>query len=794
MDQKACRLLEFDKILLMLEERAATKPGRLLVRELMPFTSREEVEAALSETSDAQSVYWRKGTPPFGGISDLRSAFHRVALGSILSCGELLKMAEFMRGIRALRRYSTEDMPEGIGENLVIALGRQLTSNRQTEEEIFRCVANEDDLSDHASSELASIRRNIRSRQDGIKDKLSAILRSQDLRKLMQDAVVTMRGDRYVIPVKQECRNMVPGLVHDMSSSGATVFIEPLSVVEANNEIRALMVKEQQEVERILAVLTAIVAEVIEDLGANLEVAIRLDFLFAKAKLSRDQDGMRPHLLDSPVLDIRKGRHPLIPRNEVVPVDLTLGRSYTSLVITGPNTGGKTVTLKTAGLFVLMTQAGLHIPAAEGTTMGIFSSVFADIGDEQSIEQSLSTFSSHMRNIVDILARADRESLILFDELGAGTDPTEGAALAMAILEGLRERGIRTMATTHYSELKLYAMTTTDVENACCEFDVETLRPTYRLLIGIPGKSNAFAISSRLGLPDHVIDRARLTLSQESVRFEDVLGDIEKKRSETERDQDFARTLRAETEKMERAIQEEKRKMDEARNKLLEQSRREARQILVDARAEADHLLARIKELQKTSREKDREEAIRELKQRVKLKLDGIEDALVESAMPRDGYQEAPVNLKAGETVHVRSLNQRATVVDKPDKDGQVMVQAGIMKVKVHISQLKRVDVQKETVDKLHSTRAAGVKSAPVRLELDLRGSDAEEAIQKVDKYIDDAVIAGLHEVTLIHGKGTGALRKAVHDFLRNRPHVGSYRLGNFGEGESGVTLVQLDD
>jgi DNA mismatch repair protein MutS2 len=792
MDEKALRLLEYDKIIAMLAERAATGLGRETALALTPSNNPGEVRSALSETTDAQAVYWRKGTPPFGGIVDLRGAFRRVALGSVLSCAELLRMAEFLRGVRSLRQYCTNDIPEALSDNLAVTLGRQLQPNRSVEEELFRCIASEDELSDHASPELASIRRNIRVKQDGIKDRLNAILRSTELRKHLQDAVVTLRGDRYVIPVKQESRNLVPGLVHDMSASGATVFVEPLAVVEANNEIRALTIREGQEVERILAVLTELVAEGVDALEANLDIAARLDFLFAKAKLSRDLNGINPRLLDKPEFHILKGRHPLLPRDTVVPVNLSLGDAFTSLVITGPNTGGKTVTLKTAGLFVLMTQAGLHIPAEEGTQMGLFSNVFADIGDEQSIEQSLSTFSSHMRNIVHILANADAQSLILFDELGAGTDPTEGAALAMAILEGLREAGVRTMATTHYSELKIYAMTTAGVENACCEFDVETLRPTYRLLVGIPGKSNAFAISSRLGLSDEVIARARETLSQESVRFEDVLGDIERKRSQTEHDQDQARVLRAQAEALEREMREERAKLVEDRQKVMDRARQEARQVLLDARHESDLLLSRIRELEKSVQEQEREKTVREMKQQLKQKLDGLESSLAEAALPRGGYAEPPVNLKPGETVHVLSLNQRATVLDRPDGDGQVTVQAGIMKVRIHISQLKRINEQKETVEKMHTVRATGVKANPVRLELDLRGSNAGEALEKVDKYLDDAVIAGLHEVTLIHGKGTGVLRRNIHDFLRTRPHVTGYRLGKYGEGESGVTVVSL--
>jgi DNA mismatch repair protein MutS2 len=562
MNEKALKVLEYDKILKKLEERTASSLGRIFVEELVPDPDFNEVEARLKETSDAAAYLWRKGGAPFGGVHDIRSSLKRVEIGSSLGIPELLKIGDVLRCSRILRQFLTNDIPSGWDGNTALELGRQISSFKQVEDAISNAIISEDELSDHASPELYSIRRSIRQKQDGIKDKLSAFIRSAEYKKIMQDAVVTLRSDRYVIPVKQEYKSQVPGLIHDMSSSGSTVFIEPLSVVEANNEIKALLIREQHEIERILMELTSRVSEIIQELRVNIQILARLDFMFAKAKLSRDMNAICPKLTDKRSIKIIKGRHPLLDKQKVVPIDIELGYDFTTLVVTGPNTGGKTVTLKTVGLFVLMLQAGLHVPVQEGSEFGIFRSVYADIGDEQSIEQSLSTFSSHMKNIVTILNEADEESLVLFDELGAGTDPTEGAALAIAVLDGLTKRGICTMATTHYSELKIYAMTTQYVQNACCEFDVESLRPTYRLLVGVPGKSNAFAISQKLGLDSYVIHKAREYLTQDNIRFEDVLSDIEKNRTEAEKDKESAQALKREIENLKSEALKEREKIE----------------------------------------------------------------------------------------------------------------------------------------------------------------------------------------------------------------------------------------
>ncbi len=790
MDARTIRVLELDKILNKLRERTVSSLGKEHVDSLKPVSDFYEVEARLKETTDAAAYLWRKGSAPFGGIHDIRSSLKRVELGSVLSIAELMRTGDTLRCCRILRQFLTNDIPTEWEGNIVLELGRQISVFRQVEDAISRAIISEEEISDNASPELASIRRSIRNKQDGIKDKLSSIIRSSEYRKIMQDAVVTLRGDRYVIPVKQEYRAQVPGLVHDISSSGATVFIEPLSVVEANNEIKALLVKEQREIERILAELSSMVAEIRKELAVNLEILSRLDFIFAKAKLSRDMDGISPRLNSDKVIKIKKGRHPLLDKNKVVPIDIELGTDYTTLVVTGPNTGGKTVTLKTAGLFVLMLQSGLHIPCETGTEFGIFQNVYADIGDEQSIEQSLSTFSSHMKNIVSILNNADENSLVLLDELGAGTDPTEGAALAISILEWLTKRGICTMATTHYSELKIYAMTTKGVQNACCEFDVETLRPTYRLLIGIPGKSNAFAISQKLGLDSFLIDRAKEFLSQDSIKFEDVLSEIEKNRIKAEKDKESVQDSKKEIEALKAEIAKEKEKLEKEKSKILTKAKEEARSIIIDARYQAEELLQQLKDLYKQGFKANHEKELHEARAGLR-RLDNLEESMVESYKVRE-FVEPPKNLKPGESVMMINLNQKATVLEEPDKDGQVLVQAGIMKVNVHISQLKRVNEQKESLEKMTRARVAGVKSRSVKTELDVRGLTVEEAIDEVDKYVDTAVIAGLNEVTIIHGKGTGTLRKAIQNFLKGHAHVSSFRLGKYGEGETGVTVVEL--
>ena len=794
MNEKVLRVLEYDKIVERLADRASSNLGKELAGELMPSTDFDEIKQALKETTDAVTCILRKGSPPLGGIHDIRSSIQRAVAGGMLNPGELLRVADVLRVSRKLKGYITQDKMELEDTNTILLLCSNLGTNRTLEDRLDQSIESEDQLSDYASPALASIRRDIRRLQDSIKDKLNSIIRSAQNKKIMQDAVVTLRGDRYVVPVKAEYRSQFPGLVHDISQSGATIFIEPLAVVEANNEIRQLKNKEEREIERILMELTGEVANNADLLTENVKLLSRIDFAFAKARLSLDIKGVEPVLNTERRIVIKKGRHPLIDPAVVVPVDISLGDSFSTMIITGPNTGGKTVTLKTTGLFVLMAQAGLHIPAAENSEMCVFRKVFADIGDEQSIEQSLSSFSSHMKNIVNILNEVDEDSLVLFDELGAGTDPTEGAALATAILDRLTKRGIRTMATTHYSELKIYAMTTPGVQNACCEFDVETLRPTYRLLVGIPGRSNAFSISKRLGLDEGIIEDAKNFLTGEDIQFEELLSDIQKNRLETEKEREQATREMREIERLKEAAREQKKKIEDEKENILNQARKEARSILADARRQAEAIMERLKELEKAYHQQNVEREMMELKQNVRQKINELDERMAESVLPRKGYAKPPESLKPGDTVMIINLNQKGTVLEAPDKDGNVLIQAGIMKIKMHITQLRLVDEQRNITDSIQNTRVSGVKSGNVGLELDIRGLNIEEARVKIDKYIDDVVIAGLHEVSIIHGKGTGALRKGVHEFLSKHPHVKSFRLGKYGEGETGVTIVTIKE
>lgn len=792
MNERALRVLEYNKIMDKVEAHASSALGKELVVELKPYTDINSVIQAQKETTDAVNCILRKGSPPLGGIHDIRSLIRRAEAGGILNPGELLKIADVLRASRNLKGYLSRDKMQIDDTNTILLICGSLSVNKALEDELNQAVESEDTLSDYASSQLAAIRRNIRRMQDSIKDKLNSIIRSEQSKKYMQDAVVTLRGDRYVVPVKQEYRSQIPGLVHDMSSSGATLFVEPMAVVEANNEIRQLKNKEAQEVERILMELTGKVADIADLLSENVELLARIDFAFAKARFSIDLKGIEPDMNTEGRITIKKGRHPLIDPKSVVPIDIDLGDDFSTLVITGPNTGGKTVTLKTTGLFVLMAQAGLHIPAAENSEMSVFEEVYADIGDEQSIEQSLSTFSSHMTNIVDILKQMDRESLVLFDELGAGTDPTEGAALATAILDTLTEQKIRTMATTHYSELKLYAMTTEGVQNACCEFDIETLRPTYRLLIGIPGRSNAFAISKRLGLCDAIITRAFGFLKGEDIKFEDLLSEIQKNRTATEKERELAERARNDSEEIKAVSIEAKRKAENESETIINKARQEARKLLLDAKREADETMDRLKEIEKSHRQIIEKQDMITVKQSLSQKVGELEQRLAETVLQRRGFTDPPKNLRPGDAVMILNLNRKGTVLDVPDKDGQVQIQAGIIKIKMHISQLRLVDEQKEIVRSIEHTSITGIKTGNISPEIDVRGDNIEEATDKLDKYIDEAFIAGIHEILIIHGKGTGALRKGIHGFLRPHSHVSSFRLGKYGEGETGVTVVEI--
>ena len=781
MDERTLRILEFDKIINKLRSLCASELGKELAEEAVPERQLSVVERRLKETTDAVDFILRRGNPPIGGLHDIRSSLKRVEIGSVLNPGELLRVADTLRTARNLKSYSsTVSAQANESSNHIGDLIAAVTSNKRVEDKINMAIASEEEIADSASNTLANIRRQIKDQQNSIKEKLNSMIHSSKYQKLMQESLVTMRGDRYVVPVKAECRNEVPGLVHDSSASGATVYVEPMAVVEANNSIKQLKLKEQIEIERILQELTSDVAEIVEPLKANMSLFAALDFAFAKAKLSLDHNCVCPKLNNEKRIRIKKGRHPLLDGKTVVPIDLWAGESFNTLVVTGPNTGGKTVTLKTVGLFTLMAQAGLHVPAAEGTELSIFHSIYADIGDEQSIEQSLSTFSSHMKNIVKILSEAGDKSLVLFDELGAGTDPTEGAALAMSI------------ATTHYSELKVYALTTEGVENACCEFDVETLRPTYHLLIGVPGKSNAFAISKRLGLRDEILDRAKEFLSGEEIQFEDVLMKIEKNRSESEKERLQAESYRLEIEGLKKELEEQKQKLLSQKEKLLREAREEARRILLNAKQDSESML---EEMRRVAREQDemlQNRAAEEVRARLRNSIGELESSLSENLMPRKGFVKPPENLKPGDSVLIINLNQKGTVVTPPDKDGEAIIQAGIMKINVHVSNLKLVDDQAAEIQKIGSGRIGMNKAMHISTQTDIRGMNVEEAIQELGKFLDDAAIAGLSEVTIVHGKGTGMLRNGVQQYLRSNHHVKSFRLGKYGEGESGVTIVTM--
>lgn len=791
MEERTLRILEFDKIIKKLISLTASELGKEIAKSLLPEKNFSSIERLLKETSDGVSFIARRGSPPMGGIRDIRASVKRVEMGSVLGPGELLAVADTLRASRNLKQYASEGSIKDSG-NLVNDLVNLLQINKRIEDKIGFAIVNEEEIADNASTALSNIRRQIRDLQNSIKDKLSDLVRSSKYQKYMQESIVTLRGDRYVVPVKQEYRNEIPGLVHDASSSGATLFVEPMAVVEANNNIRQLKVKEQAEIERILSELTAEVASILPGIQSNISVLAKLDFIFAKAKLSLDLNCVCPKLNQNGQVIIKKGRHPLLDPKEVVPISFWIGEDFNTLVITGPNTGGKTVTLKTVGLFTLMTQAGLHVPANEGTQMSVFEKVFADIGDEQSIEQSLSTFSSHMKNITRILESADDKSLVLFDELGAGTDPTEGAALAMAILEYLHQISSVTIATTHYSELKVYALTTKGIENACCEFDVETLKPTYRLLIGVPGKSNAFAISKRLGLTDNVIERAKEFLTQEDIKFEDMLLNIEKNRSESEKERMRAESYRMEAEKLKKELEDQKIKMDSQREKFIREAREDSRKILIEAKEEAESIITEMRKAAEEEEAVERNKATEAIRQKLRNKINNVEDSLTESLMPKKGLTKPPKNLKPGDSVIIINLNQKGTVLTAPNKDGEVLVQAGIMKINVHITSLKYVNAQDEITHCVGVGKIGVSKSKSISIEIDVRGYNLDQAVESVDKYLDDASIAGLHEVTIIHGKGTGILRSGLQQFLRTNSHVQSFRLGKIGEGDNGVTVVEL--
>ncbi|SDZ29619.1 DNA mismatch repair protein MutS2 [Proteiniborus ethanoligenes] len=791
MNEKTLRVLEYGKIIQLLVNKTESSLGKDIASNLSPSIDLEEVEYFQKETDEAVSILIKRGNPPLGGIHDVLPEVKRAEIGSVLSPGGLLKVADTLRAARRIKGFLGYD--KGDRESSYPLLGgltNDLNTYRDVEEAIFNAIISEEEISDSASSLLKSIRKQIILKNDSIRNKLNSIISSSSNKKMLQDGIITIREDRFVVPVKQEYRTSFPGLIHDQSSSGATLFIEPMAVVQLNNELKELRLKEKAEIERILAELTENVATASDGIRENQKKLAQIDFIFAKGKLSLNMKGIKPELNGKGYINIKKGRHPLLNVDKVVPTDIYIGDKFNTLVITGPNTGGKTVTLKTLGLFTLMVQSGLQIPVEYGTKMAVFKNVFADIGDEQSIEQSLSTFSSHMTNIVDILKNVEDNSLVLFDELGAGTDPTEGAALAMAILNHLHRIDVRTVATTHYSELKVYALTTEGVENASVEFDVETLSPTYRLLIGVPGKSNAFEISKRLGLNDYIIQSAKELVSKENIEFEDILANIERDRRESEHNKEETQRLKEEIQKLKSELLEKKEKLENMRDETIRQAKREARKILKDAKEESESIINEIRNIS-TEIEKEKNKRLQEARDKIRTNLESIEGDLSENIIVKKNTKP-PKNLKPGENVILLGLNQEGIVLNQPDESGNVMVQVGIMKISVHISTLSRARKEEKIESKVAVKSIVRTKASNIKNELDLRGKNLDEAMLDVDKYLDDAYIAGLKTVYIIHGKGTGILREGIGQLLRGHKHVKSYRLGNYGEGGTGVTVVEI--
>lgn len=785
MNEKSLRILEYNKIKECIKNFVQTGAAKAIIDELRPYTNLYEVREHLEETKEALELLMKKGTPPFEGIYDVREGIGRAEKGSNLMPGQLLKIAGILRCTRRFKEYINRREEE---ENFRVIedICEGLIPLKKLEDEIFTAIVSEDEISDKASTALYNIRRSLNDKNASIKDKVNSIIRSNS--KYLQENLFTIRGDRYVIPVKSENRGAVPGLVHDQSSSGATLFIEPMSLVNLNNEIKELLLKEKAEIERILAELSGKVYDSIITVKNNANIVYELDFIFAKAKYASSLNCTCPNVNDEGKIDIIQGRHPLIDQKSVVASDIYLGREFSSLVITGPNTGGKTVTLKTVGLLELMAMSGIMIPAKENSTVSFFKEVFADIGDEQSIEQSLSTFSSHMTSIVNIIKEADDKALVLFDELGAGTDPTEGAALAVSILENLRKRNTKIVATTHYSELKAYALKTAGVENASVEFDVETLKPTYRLLVGVPGKSNAFEISRRLGLPDYIITDAKENISKDTLEFEDLIQSLQEKSIKAENDARESESLKNQAAKLKERYEEKLFNFQKTKENAIINAQREAKRLIKEAKEEADEILKNMRELEKLGYSSEARQKLENERKKLKAKLEGVEDAISNSDKEEG---EELKTVREGQEVYVPSLNQKVIVLSKPDNKGEVQVQAGIMKISVKLKDLREAKLTKEE-KKAIKKREVSLNLSHVSSSLDLRGMDSEEAVYTTDKYLDDAYRAGLAAVTVIHGKGTGILRQAINEMLRKHPHVNKYRLGEYGEGGTGVTVVDL--
>lgn len=790
MNNKALKTLEYNKITDRLASHASSEPGIKLCRELQPMMDMDEISSALKQTSDAVSRIFRHGSISFAGLKDIRPLTKALEVGSALGMSELLDICSLLKVAAGARRYGVS---EDEAVDSLSGLFNVIYDIADVRREIERCILSEDEIADDASAELKNIRRQMRICTERIRTELNSMLNGSD-RTYLQEAVITTRGGRYCIPVKAEYKSQVPGMVHDQSKAGSTFFIEPMSVVRLNNEIREYEVKESEEIAKILASLSAMAGNYTAELDADYDILSQLDFIFAKAKLSFEYKGSEPIMNTRGYINIRKGRHPLIDSRKVVPIDVSIGDEYSELIITGPNTGGKTVTLKTIGLFSLLGQSGLHIPAADNSELTVFNDIFADIGDEQSIEQSLSTFSSHMKNIIEILAKADSNSLVLFDELCAGTDPTEGAALAISILTSLHKLRVTTVATTHYSELKIFALSTEGVQNACCEFDVATLAPTYRLLIGIPGKSNAFAISGKLGLPQYIIDDAKESLASEDVAFEDVISDLEKSRVTIEREKLELEEYKKEVEDLKNQLKAKNERLDERSDNILQKAREEASAILREAKETADDA---IRKLNKANAAGMSVAELEKQRQRIKDNINKVDKGRVlKSQAPARQHKASDFHI--GDRVHVASLNLDGTVHTLPNQKGELNVTIGIMNYNVNMSDLTIIEEASEMRKLKQKSSGIGKlkmsKTASISPEINLIGMTSDEAIMTLDKYLDDAFLSHISPVRIVHGKGSGILRNAVHNYLKRQKHVKSFRLGSFGEGDYGVTIVEFKD
>ena len=790
MNEKALKTLEYYKIIDMLEAFATSSIGKNKCRQLRPLDNLTEIETMQQETADALSRIYQKGSLSFSGVKDVRGSLKRLEIGSTLGIGELLAIRSLLENASRAKAYSRRETENEHTDSLdnMFELIEPLSPLAA---EIGRCILSEDEISDDASTGLRQVRRSMKLTNDKIHTQLSSFV-SGNSRTYLQDAVVTMRNGRYCIPVKSEYKSQVPGMIHDQSSTGSTIFVEPMTIVRLNNEMSELEIQEQKEIEMILSNLSQLAAENLDAIFDDVKLLSELDFIFARAQLAKSQNATEPRFNRDRIIDIKKARHPLIDKHKVVPIDIRIGETFDLLIVTGPNTGGKTVSLKTVGLLTLMGQSGLHIPAFDNSRLSVFREVYADIGDEQSIEQSLSTFSSHMTNVVRFMETADSDSLVLFDELGAGTDPTEGAALAIAILSTLHDRGIRAMATTHYSELKVYALSTPGVENASCEFDVETLRPTYRLLIGVPGKSNAFAISQKLGLPLSIIDRAKEQISQEDETFEDVLSSLEESRKTIESEREELASYKEEIKTLKEQLEEKQDKLDQRKERIITEANEEAHRILREAKDYADQTM-RI--FNKAGKDSMSAKELEKHRSDLRKKMDKAGKKVALKTPQKQKSTLRPQDLSLGDSVKVMSLNVKGTVSSKPDSKGMLFVQMGILRSKVHISDLQLIDEPVITGPALTRTGAGKIKmnkSASVSTEINLLGKTVDEAVSELDKYLDDAYLAHLSSVRIVHGKGTGALRKGVHNYLKRLKYVQDFHLAEFGEGDAGVTIVEF--